>query len=49
MTNDDVDNIIARTSSTSGTVFGLKDLELAAVGGISDEDFLANPYDSDSD
>jgi hypothetical protein len=48
MTDDDVDNIIARASSTSGTMFGSNQLaSVAAEGDDENVDFFENPYDSD--
>ena len=48
MTGDDVDNIIAHASSTTGTMFGSNELaSLAAEGDDENVDFFENPYDSD--
>ena len=47
ITDDDVDSIMARTSSTSGTMFGSNELvSLAAEGDDENVDFFENPYDS---
>ena len=50
MTDDDVDNIIERASSTTRTMFGSNELAsvaFAAEGDDENVDFFENPYDSD--
>ena len=46
MTDDDVDNIIARASSTIGTMHGSNEFASVAAGGDDENvDFFENPYD----
>ena len=46
---DDGDDrsMIQGASSTSGTILGSNDMDLAVVGDKEDLDFFENPYDSD--
>ena len=48
ITDDDVDNIIARASSTIGTMHGSNEFaSVAAAGDDENVDFFENPYDSE--